>query len=188
MQLLSHLQRRQADGNPIRVGLVGCGQEGSGMVHITNQMAGLDTAIIADIDLSRPLATFKRIGIAEQDIVKTNHPGQAADAIRAGKRVVTEDALLLPQIDSVDAVVEATGVTDVGAQVAWHCILNRKHVVMLNVETDVTVGLFLHQMAQRSGCVYTVSTGDEPGVCKQLFDFSRVLGFEVVCLDRKSVV
>ena len=55
---------------------------------------------------------------------------------------------------------------------------------MLNVETDVTVGLFLHQMAQRSGCVYTVSTGDEPGVCKQLFVFSRVLGFEVVCLGK----
>jgi len=184
MQLLNHLQRRQAEGNPIRVGLVGCGQEGSGMVHITNQMAGLDTAIIADIDLSRPLATFRRIGVAEQDIVTTNHPGQAADAIRAGKRVVTEDALLLPQIESVDAVVEATGVTDVGAQVAWRCILNHKHVVMLNVETDVTVGLFLHHMARRSGCIYTVSTGDEPGVCKQLFDFSRVLGFEVVCLGK----
>ncbi len=88
--------------------------------------------------------------------------------------MVTEDTLLLPQIEVRRCGhAEATGVTDVSAQVAWHCILNRKHVVMLNVETDVTVGLFLHQMAQRSGCVYTVSTGDEPGVCKQLFDFSR---------------
>jgi len=184
MQLLDHLRQRQADGNPIRVGLVGCGQEGSGMVHVTNQMAGLDTVIIADIDLSRPMETFKRIGIAPSSIVRTNRAGEAADAIRTGKRVVTEDALLLADVDLVDAVVEATGVTDVGAQVAWKCILNQKHVVMLNVETDVTVGLFLHQMALRSGCVYTVSTGDEPGVCKQLFDFSRVLGFEVVCLGK----
>jgi predicted homoserine dehydrogenase-like protein len=140
--------------------------------------------VIADIDLKRPIETFQRIGIPKADLCITNRPGEAADAIRAGRRVVTEDALLLPQVESLDAVVEATGVTDVGAQVAWHCILNRKHVVMLNVETDVTVGLFLHQMAQRSGCVYTVSTGDEPGVCKQLFDFSRILGFEVVCLGK----
>ena len=184
MQLLDHLQQRQADDNPIRVGLVGCGQEGSGMVHITNQMTGLETIVIADIDLDRPKKTFGRIGVPDSQICITNSPGEAADAIRAGKRVITEDALLLPQLEQVDAVVEATGVTDIGAQVAWNCILNQKHVVMLNVETDVTVGLFLHHMAQNTGCVYTVSTGDEPGVCKQLFDFSRVLGFEVVCLGK----
>lgn len=184
MQLLDHLQRRQDEGNPVRVGLVGCGQEGSGMVHITNQMAGLQTSVIADIDLERPKSTFARIGVPDTQVCVTNSVGEAADAIRSGKRVVTEDALLLPQLEDIDGVVEATGVTDVGAQVAWNCILNQKHVVMLNVETDVTVGLFLNQMAQRSGCVYTVSTGDEPGVCKQLFDFSRILGFEVVCLGK----
>ncbi len=184
MQLLDHLQKREEDGNPIRVGLVGCGQEGSGMAHITNQMAGLDTTIIADIDVSRPKATFANIGIPDDSVVTTNNVGAAEDAIRAGKRVITEDALLLPQIDAVDAVVEATGVTNVGAQVAWNCILNQKHIVMLNVETDVTVGLFLNHMAQKTGSVYSVSTGDEPGVCKQLFDFSRILGFEVVTLGK----
>jgi predicted homoserine dehydrogenase-like protein len=43
MELFDHLQKREAAGNPIKVGLVGCGQEGSGMVHVTNRMAGLDT-------------------------------------------------------------------------------------------------------------------------------------------------
>lgn len=184
MQLLKHLQRRQAEKNPIRVGLVGCGQEGSGMVHVTHQMEGLETAIIADIDVERPLRTLERIGVPRGAICVTNRAGEAADAIRGGQRVVTEDALLLPQVEAVDAVVEATGVTDVGGQVAWRCIEHGKHVVMLNVETDVTVGLLLQQTAQRNGCVYTVSTGDEPGVCKQLFDFSRILGFEVVCLGK----
>ena len=41
MQLLDHLLRREAAQNPIRVGLVGCGQEGSGMVHVTHKMAGM---------------------------------------------------------------------------------------------------------------------------------------------------
>jgi predicted homoserine dehydrogenase-like protein len=184
LQLLDRLVVREKEGNPVRAGLVGCGQEGSGMVHITNQMAGMDTFAIADIDVERPKATFAAIGVPASRVCITNDLGRAADALRDGKRVVTEDALLLPQLEALDAVVEATGVTDVGAQVAWNCILNRKHVVMLNVETDVTAGLILATMAEKAGCVYTVSTGDEPGVCKQLFDFSRILGFEVVCLGK----
>ena len=80
--------------------------------------------------------------------------------------------------------VEATGITEIGARVAWNSIQNQKNIVMLNVETDVTVGLFLHRMAQKTNCVYTVSSGDEPGVCKMLYNFARTLGFEVVCLGK----
>lgn len=184
MELLEHLRKRQADSRPIRVGLVGCGQEGSGMVHVTRQMAGLETFAIADIDLSRPLRTLSSLGIPESSICVTDQVGAAEDALRRGDYVVTQDALLLPRLESLDALVEATGVAEVGAQVAWHAIMQKKHVVMLNVETDVTVGLILSRLAERAGCVYTASTGDEPGVCKQLYDFAAGLGFEVVCLGK----
>lgn len=184
MQLLDHLQKREATGKPIRVGLVGCGQEGSGMVHVTHNMAGMETFAIADLDVKRPLKTLADLGVPESAICVTNRVDQGEDALAAGKYVVTENALLLAQLPSLDAVVEATGVTEVGAQVAWHSIMHKKHVVMLNVETDVTVGLMLSRMAEQAGCVYTASTGDEPGVCKQLYDFSRTLGFEVICLGK----
>ncbi|MGL4651659.1 MAG: NAD(P)H-dependent oxidoreductase, partial [Caldilineaceae bacterium] len=184
MELLGHLRRREAEGNPIRVGLVGCGQEGSGMVHVTRRMAGMETCAIADIAVERPLRTLQALGIPESAICVTNQLSAAEDALRGGRYVVTEDALLLTQMEMLDALVEATGVAEVGAQVAWQSILRRKHVVMLNVETDVTIGLMLSRMAERVGCVYTASTGDEPGVCKQLYDFAAGLGFEVVCLGK----
>ncbi len=184
MELLGHLRKRQAEGRPIRVGLVGCGQEGSGMVHVTRQMAGLETFAIADLDLARPLHVLQTLGIPESSICVTDRIGAAEDALRRGHYVVTQDALLLPQLESLDALVEATGVTEVGAQLAWQGIMHKKHVVMLNVETDVTVGIILSQMAEKMGCVYTASTGDEPGVCKQLYDFAVGLGFEVVCLGK----
>jgi len=184
VQLLDHLKQRQAEDRPIRVGLVGCGQEGSGMVHVTHQMMGLKTSVIADIDLSRPLQVLQTLGVPESSICITDQVGAAEDALRRGHYVVTQDALLLPQLESLDAIVEATGVADVGAQVAWHSILHKKHVVMLNVETDVTVGLILSRLAEQMGCVYTASTGDEPGACKQLYDFAATLGFEVVCLGK----
>ncbi|MCL6430884.1 MAG: hypothetical protein K6V36_08485 [Anaerolineae bacterium] len=184
MELYRRLQEREAAGRPIRVGLVGCGQMGSGFVHVTHRMAGMETFAIADVDVSRPLAELASLGIPESRICVTSRPGEAEDALRDGKYVVSEDALLLTRLESLDCLVEATGLTEIGAEVAWNSILNGKHVVMLNVETDVTVGILLHRMARRAGCVYTVSSGDEPGVCKMLYDFARTLGFEVICLGK----
>lgn len=184
MELYEHLQKREEEGNPIHVGLVGCGQMGSGMVHVTDQIVGMDIMAISDIDVNRPLATLKTMGVAESEICVTNKLGEAEDALRAGKYLVTEDALLLAKLDSLDAVVEATGLTEVGSKVAWDCILHSKHVIMLNVETDVTVGALLHRLAKKSNCVYTAASGDEPGVCKMLYNFAGTMGFEVVCLGK----
>jgi predicted homoserine dehydrogenase-like protein len=157
---------------------------GSGFMHVTHQMAGMETVVVSDIDVHRPLAALVAMGIPESQILVTDSVGAAEDGLRAGKHLVTEDALLLAKLESLDAVVEATGLTEVGAQVAWSCIRHAKHVIMLNVETDVTVGPLLHSMAQTAGCVYTAASGDEPGVCKMLYNFAGSLGFEIVCLGK----
>jgi predicted homoserine dehydrogenase-like protein len=184
MEIYERLQRRAAEGKPIQVGQVGCGQMGSGLAHVTHQMAGMETVVLSDIDVNRPLATFRELGVPDEDVRVTNKLGEAQDALQAGKRVVTQDASLLGRLEALEAVVEATGLTEVGARVAWTCIMNSKHVIMLNVETDVTVGPLLHRLAQKSGCVYTAASGDEPGVCKMLYNFAASLGFEVVCLGK----
>ena len=182
MEIYERLQRLQSENRAIRVGQVGCGQMGSGLVHVTNQMPGMDSMAVADIDIKRPVKVFEDIGLSKSDICITNKVDEAEDALREGKRVVTEDALLLTGLETLDAVVEATGLSETGAQVAWNCIENRKHIIMLNVETDVTIGPLLHRQAQISGCVYTAASGDEPGVCKMLYNFAGMLGFEIVCL------
>jgi predicted homoserine dehydrogenase-like protein len=184
MEIYEHLQLLEAEGDPIRVGLVGCGQMGSGLAHVTNQMVGMNTVAISDIDVSRPQAALAEMGIPESGMVITNEVGAAEDGLRAGKYVVTEDAVMLAKLESLDAVVEATGLTEVGARVAWNCILHSKHVIMLNVETDVTVGPLLYRLAQKAGCVYTAASGDEPGVCKMLYNLAGTMGFEVVCLGK----
>ena len=184
MEIYERLQQLESCGKPIRVGLVGCGHMGSGMVHVVHQMAGMDVVAISDIAPARALETLKKLGLDESDIRITNDRGQAEDALRAGKRVLSEDAVMVAQLDTVDAVVEATGLTEIGARVAWTGIMNAKHVIMLNVETDVTVGPLLYRLAQKAGCVYTAASGDEPGVCKMLYNFAASLGFEIVCLGK----
>jgi len=179
VEIYERLQRLEAAGTPIRVGLVGCGHMGSGLVHVTHQMPGMETIAVSDIAPARALETFERLGFDREDVCVTDQRGKAEDALRRGRRVLTQDAVMLAQLEGLDAVVEATGMTEVGARVAWTAIMNRRHVIMLNVETDVTVGPLLHR-----GCVYTAASGDEPGVCKMLFNMASSLGFEVVCLGK----
>ena len=80
--------------------------------------------------------------------------------------------------------VEGTGVPDVGAEVALRSIQAGKNIIMLNVETDVVIGPILHQMAQRAGVVYSVSSGDEPGLITELVDRYGGLGFEIVAVGK----
>jgi predicted homoserine dehydrogenase-like protein len=184
MEIYERLRQRAAEKNPIRVGLVGCGQMGSGLVHVTNQIVGMETTALADIDVDRPLTTLQALGIPEAEICITNSHEAAEDAMSAGKFLVTEDAPLLAKLEGLDAVVEATGSTEVGSKVAWSCILNSKHIILLNVETDVTVGPLLHRLAKKAGCVYTAASGDEPGACKTMYNFASAMGFEVICLGK----
>ena len=184
MELVSKLQARAADGNPVQVGVVGCGQMGSGLAHTRNSIEGMAIRAIADIAPQRGIDVFKEMGYAGGDVVVTEKLSEAQDAVRAGKRVVTADALILPRLDGVEANVEATGLPDIGALVAWTSINNRKPVIMLNVETDITVGLLLNDLARKNNTVYTVASGDEPGVLKMLWEQAKLMGFEVVCLGK----
>jgi predicted homoserine dehydrogenase-like protein len=136
------------------------------------------------LEADRPLDTLRSLGTPESKICITNKRGEAEDALQAGDVVVTEDAVLLAELEQLDAVVEATGITEVGSRVAWNCVMRSRHVIMLNVETDVTVGPLLHRLAQNNDCVYTVASGDEPGVCKMLYNLAGTMGFDVVCLGK----
>lgn len=184
MELVTKLRARAAEGRPIQVGIVGCGQMGSGLAHTLNSIEGMAIRAIADIEPERGIDVFREMGYAGGEVVVTEKLSEAQDATRAGKRVVTPDALILPALDALEANVEATGVPDIGALVAWNSVNNRKPVIMLNVETDITVGLLLNDLARRNGTVYTVASGDEPGVLKMLWEQAKLMGFEVVCLGK----
>lgn len=170
MTLRDRLESLERAGTPIRVGLVGAGQMGRGFVAQVVGIPGMEVVIAADIDLGHALSAFRGIG-REPVEGRNGHPDRPA---------VTEDASDVAHSEAVDVVVEATGIPEVGARVAYEAIHNGKHAVMLNVETDVTVGPILQQMARSAGVIYTGSAGDEPGAIMELYDFAASLGFEVV--------
>lgn len=177
------LLRRAADHEPIEVGWVGAGRMITGAICQTALMAGRRNAVICDIRVESAIRAHTLNGVDRADIVVTNNVGEANDAIRQGKPVVTQDSLLLPSLE-VDVVVEGTGVRHVGAEVAFRCIQGEKHVIMLNVEADVVIGPLLHQLAERAGVVYSVSSGDEPGLITELVDRWGGLGFEIAAVGK----
>jgi predicted homoserine dehydrogenase-like protein len=187
MNLVNELELRQQRNQPIGVGLVGVGQMGAGIIAQIDLMQGMNVVAAADIDLQRAASAFHNIGLSEDQVVTLPANAtleQANQALAAGKRIVTSNAALLPEVAGVEAVIEATGLPSIGAQVAYRTILARRHIILLNVETDVTVGYLLKRMADAAQVVYTTSAGDEPGSLKELYDFARALGFEVVAAGK----
>ncbi len=169
---------------PIRVGVVGIGRMGRGVVDQVSTMAGIRVMAAADVDLGRAEACLRENGA---DPVVTDQLGPAQDALRIGRPVATADAGLMPQL-GLDALVEATGLPEVGARVAADAIENHRHVVMLNVEADVVVGPVLAERARRAGVVYTLAAGDQPGAIFELAEWAQTLGFRVVCAGRGTVL
>ena len=178
---LSELRSRT---EPIRVGVVGIGRMGRGVVDQVSTMPGMRLMAAADVDLGRAEACLRENGAHP---VVTDRLGAAQDAQRRGRPVATADAGLLAQL-KLDALVEATGLPEVGARVAAEAIENHLHVVMLNVETDVVVGPILAERARRAGVVYTLAAGDQPGAIFELAEWAQTLGFRVVCAGRGTVL
>ena len=159
----SLLEQCAAEDEPIRVGIIGAGKFGAGVVAQLSRMQGIEASIIADLDLDRARYAYTASYVPEDDIREVSRTGEAEQAILEGRPAITQDGLMLTECDLVDVVVEATGVPPVGARMAYSAITHGKHVVMVNVEADVTVGPILSALADSAGVVYTLVDGDQPG-------------------------
>ena len=178
------LIKRQQEGKIIKTGIVGAGQMGRGMVTQMVLMNGIMPAIVSDIKVENAVNAFKYAGVTDEDIVIAKTIAEANAAIEKGKYVATESADFVSKADLVNCVIDATGVPDVGARVSTDAIANKKHVVMLNVETDIVIGPYLKKLAEKEGVIYTGSAGDEPGAVMELYCFAKAMGMTVEVMGK----
>lgn len=172
-------------GAPIRVGLVGAGQMGAGLMSQIEKMVGMRVVAVADVMPDRAKAAYGEADVDTHFVVQEEHdPVKAGRQIQDGKRVASHSSELIANIPEVDVVVECTGIPEVGAVVCQNAILAGKHIVNMNVETDCTIGYYLASMAKPAGTVYTLTTGDEPGTVKEIYDFANALGFEIYMIGK----
>ena len=181
MSYRDRLQRRlEETGTPLRVGLIGAGQMGRGFAAQLLRMPGVSLSAVLDVQRERAEEALGQAGIT---------PSPARDVDAAARAIENGGSVALGGIDELgglplDIVVEATGVPEVGARAALDSLAAGMGFATLNVECDVTVGLYMAKLADEAGALYSVCRGDEPVETKILVDFARDLNFEVVCAGK----
>jgi predicted homoserine dehydrogenase-like protein len=178
--LSEHVERH----GPITIGLAGAGQMGTDIVVQVGLMPGLK---IGGVFERRPNAARDAAimaGHAEENIVTAETASSVTHAIEQGKIATTENFEALAAAEGIDVVIDATGNPNTGTAFALAAMHHGKHVVMLNVEADITIGRYLKAEARKAGVVYTGASGDEPAATLELIGFARSLGLTVVAAGK----
>ncbi len=177
------LHERHRRGRPVRIGLVGCGQMGTDILVQTSLMRGIVVVACAATRPENVAAAVTMGGTAHRPrIVATI--AEARQAIRRGELAALTGIATLCRIPEVDVVIDATGRPNAGAEVALAAIEAGKHMVMMNVEADITAGAWFAAQARRKGVVYTLGAGDEPSTTMEIVRFARTLGMGIVAAGK----
>jgi predicted homoserine dehydrogenase-like protein len=178
--LARDLAARADAGKPIRIGLVGAGEMGTDIVSRVAHMQGIQIGVISEL---KPGAARRSIEIAygtAERSVEVSNPDQANAAMEQGKVALTDNVDALLDAGLIDVVVDATGIPAVGAEIGLTAMQRGKHLVMMNVEADVTIGAYLRAEAERLGVIYSLGAGDEPSSCMELIEFVSAMGHRIV--------
>jgi predicted homoserine dehydrogenase-like protein len=177
------LEARARERKPVKVGLIGAGQMGQEIIAQVGEMVGMEIAAVTDLTVERARRGYT-FSARQKPIVDARDPSEAGRAVLAGRWVVGTDWRTITDNPEIEAVIDATGSPHLGAEISQAAIRNRKHIVMMNVECDVTVGPALRRLADETGVVYTLASGDEPAAILELWRFARAMGFEVVAAGK----
>jgi Predicted homoserine dehydrogenase len=182
--LARDLLKRAEEGRPVRVGIIGCGEMGTDLVTQIARMKGIEVAVVADRRFVNAEAAIRIAGRDPDSAGRATTIGEMEDLIRSGRTAIVGDAYQLIASEHVDVVVDATGKPMAGAEYGLATINAGKHLVMMNVEADVTIGAYLKSLADKQGVVYTVGAGDEPSSCMELVEFVSALGYDIVAAGK----
>ncbi len=180
MNLYRKLQQRQAEGRPLRVGLIGAGKFAAMYLAQVTKTPGVHLAGIADLALAAARANLERVGW------KAEQFGAATldDALAKGNTHLGEDWQALVAHPKIDIIVECTGNPPAAVEHCLAAFAHGKHVVNVTVEADAFCGPLLARKAQAAGVVYSLAYGDQPALICELVDWARAAGFPVVAAGR----
>lgn len=170
--MLRDLLRREEEGRPVRVALLGCGAMGTGIAWQLRRTPGMRLVVAADRDPAARAAAARAWG------------GPAAPWQEARSR---SDTLALAEgtewledgAPACDVLVEATNTVGFAARACLQAIEAGLHVVLMNAEVDLALGPLLQQAAAARGVVVTSDAGDQHGVLARMIEEVRLWGFRI---------
>jgi predicted homoserine dehydrogenase-like protein len=147
-------------------------------------MPGMRIGAISEVRPQAAIDAALLAGHDRADIVAAPTAAAIDNAIEGGKIAVTEDLHALAAAGRIDVIIDATGNPNIGTLFALEVMKQGKHIVMLNVEADITIGRFLKEEARKAGVVYTGAAGDEPACTLEIIGFAKSLGFSIIAAGK----
>lgn len=179
MNVDTALEKREAEGKPIRVAMIGAGATGRAIaLQLGTPVPGMRLVGISNRTIEHGRRAYREAGV--ENWAEPDSPSAAEARIKGGTAVLTADPSVLTSCGNVDLIVDATGSVEAGARVALAAFAAGKHVVLVNAELDSLIGPILKTKADRAGVVLTHTDGDEPGVAMTLLRYLRTLGLRTV--------
>ncbi len=168
------LSQRQAEGQPVGLGLVGAGFMARGLINqVLNSTPGMRLVVVCNRTPAKAHAAVTEAGGTPAAAETASDVDRLA---ASGSVAITDDIAAVTGSNMVDVVVDATGAVAFGAELALASFAGGKHLVLLNAEVDATLGPLLATKADAAGVVYTGADGDQPGVEMNLIRFVRQIG------------
>ena len=152
----------------IKVAFIGCGKFISMFLAQYNQLNKVKIDSIIELDLDKAKKNCSNSGLSEQKINEINFTSSLENTFNR----------------DIDIYIEATGNPIVGTVHAVKIIKNKKHLILVNVEADVTCGKYLSDLAKENGVICSMAYGDQPSLILEQIEWSRLNGFEVVCAGK----
>jgi homoserine dehydrogenase len=165
MFLHTKLENRK---EPIRVGFIGCGKFVSMFLAQYNNLEKIQIDSIVDINIDQAKKNCTNSGLNKDTVNKINFSTSLDEILDR----------------NIEIFIEATGNPIVGTVHATKIIKNKRHVVLVNVEADITCGKYLSDLAKNNGVICSMAYGDQPSLILEQIEWARLNGFTVVCAGK----
>ncbi|MGA1112369.1 MAG: Gfo/Idh/MocA family oxidoreductase [Candidatus Pelagibacter sp.] len=165
MYLNTKLEDHRKD---IRVAFIGCGKFVSMFLAQYNQLKKIKIDSIIDVKIDQAKDNCRKSGLDETTINEINFSNNLDS-------VLDRD---------IEIFIEATGNPIVGTVHAVKIIKNKKHIILVNVEADVTCGKYLSDLAKQNNVICSMAYGDQPSLILEQVEWARLNGFSVVCAGK----
>jgi predicted homoserine dehydrogenase-like protein len=152
----------------IRVAFIGCGKFVSMFLAQYNQLKKIKIDSIIDVKIDQAKDNCRKSGLDETTINEINFSNNLDS-------VLDRD---------IEIFIEATGNPIVGTVHAVKIIKNKKHIILVNVEADVTCGKYLSDLAKQNNVICSMAYGDQPSLILEQVEWARLNGFSVVCAGK----
>ena len=165
MYLHSKLEEHKEN---INIALIGCGKFISMFLSQYNQLKKIKIDTIIDLKIDQAKKNCLNSGLTENTIKEINFTNSLNEAINR----------------DIDIFIEATGNPIVGTVHADKIIKKKKHIILANVEADVTCGKYLSDLAKQNGVICSMAYGDQPSLILEQIEWARLNGFLVTCAGK----